>query len=61
MTWKYVNKTTNQAYPKLSKKKENVPVSGPDLSKIIRKNPNVFTDLHCKGFKHGLPCLFNEP
>ena len=39
----------------------NVPFSGPCLSKIIRKNPNNFTDLHCKGFKHCFPCLFNEP
>lgn len=45
---------------KLSKKR-NIPFSGPCLSKIIRKNPNNFTDLHCKGFKHCFPCLFNEP
>uniref|UniRef100_A0A8K9URZ8 Calnexin n=1 Tax=Oncorhynchus mykiss TaxID=8022 RepID=A0A8K9URZ8_ONCMY len=31
-------------------KKRNVPFSGPCLSKIIHKNPNNFTDLHCKGF-----------
>jgi hypothetical protein len=32
--------------------KRNIPFSGPCLSKIIYKNPNNFTDLHCKGFKH---------
>uniref|UniRef100_A0A674CUH3 Dynamin-1-like protein n=1 Tax=Salmo trutta TaxID=8032 RepID=A0A674CUH3_SALTR len=47
----YLNSTT----------KRNVPFSGPCLSKIIRKNPSNFTDLHCKGFKHYFPCLFNEP
>ena len=31
------------------------------LSKIICKNPNNFTDLHCKVFKHCFPCQFNEP
>jgi hypothetical protein len=45
---------------KLSEK-TNVPFSGPCLSKIISKNPNNFTDLHCKGYKHYFPCLFNEP
>ena len=45
---------------KLSKKR-NFPFSGPCLSKIIHKNPNNFTDLQCKGFKHCFPCLFNEP
>ena len=45
---------------KLSKKR-NVPFSGLCLSKIICKNPNNFTDLHCKAFKHCFPCLFNEP
>ena len=47
-------------HPKLSKK-INFPFSGPCFSKIIRKNTNNFTDLHCKGFKHYFPCLFNEP
>uniref|UniRef100_A0A8C7UVX0 Dynamin-1-like protein n=1 Tax=Oncorhynchus mykiss TaxID=8022 RepID=A0A8C7UVX0_ONCMY len=42
-------------------KKRNVPFSGSCLSKIIRKNPKNFTDLHCKGFNHCFPCLFNEP
>ena len=45
---------------KLSKKR-NGPFSRPCLSKIIRKNQNNFTDLHCKGFKHCFQCLFNEP
>jgi hypothetical protein len=44
-----------------SAKERNVPFSGLCLSKIICKNPNNFTDLHCKGFKHCFPCLFNEP
>uniref|UniRef100_A0A674F3N0 UDP-glucose ceramide glucosyltransferase-like 1 n=1 Tax=Salmo trutta TaxID=8032 RepID=A0A674F3N0_SALTR len=56
------NHTTQKDKPgtyKLSKKR-NVPFSGPCLSKIIRKNPNNLTDLHCKGFKHCFPCLFHE-
>jgi hypothetical protein len=44
-----------------SAKKRNVPFSGPCPSKIIHKNPNIFTYLHCKVFKHDFPCLFNEP
>jgi hypothetical protein len=35
-----------------SAKKRNV-----TFSKIIRTNPNNFTDLHCKGFKHCFPCF----
>ena len=42
----YVNKLS---------KKINVPFSEPCLSRIICKNPNVFADLHCKGFKHCFP------
>ena len=45
---------------KLSKNR-NGPFSGPCPSKIIYKNQKNFTDLHCKGFKHCSPCLFNEP
>jgi hypothetical protein len=41
--------------------KKEVPFSGPCLSKIIHKNPNNFTYLHYKGFKHCFPCLFSEP
>jgi hypothetical protein len=37
-----------QGEDKLSKK-INIPFSGPCLSKIIRKNPNNFTDLIVKG------------
>jgi hypothetical protein len=40
--------------------KRNVPFLGWCVSKIILKNPNHFTDRHCKGFKHCFPCLFNE-
>jgi hypothetical protein len=43
----------------LNSAKKKRPFSGHCLSKIIRKNQNNFTDLHCKGFEHCFPCMFN--
>ena len=57
----YIICVNNYSYINKLNKKRKVPFSGPCHSKTIRKNPNNFTDLHCKGFEHGFPCLFNEP
>uniref|UniRef100_A0A8C8FB05 10-formyltetrahydrofolate dehydrogenase n=1 Tax=Oncorhynchus tshawytscha TaxID=74940 RepID=A0A8C8FB05_ONCTS len=48
-TFRYFAGWCDKIQVQIHLKKRNVPFSGPCLSEIIRKNPNNFTDLHCKG------------